>query len=248
MNKLNAALMVYDEPIKLLLQEQLSIFSSIRMNANYSNFAELLDKIMVGKPDILFVQADSEIEYNIILKITPLPCFTVLITDKNAFNIDLLHRGFFEVMDKNFSADTLLMIMSKIMRFYYRFHPINDPIKELAKEAETPYLIEKEPPKDYMFINSQKKKIRIVFEEILYAAKVGSAVKLIMKKSDPIYHNTTLCHFLQRLPPDIFIRINASTILNIKQVGEFAKNKVIVNGESFPITRQYLKNFQRAIE
>jgi DNA-binding LytR/AlgR family response regulator len=78
--------------------------------------------------------------------------------------------------------------------------------------------------------------------------KTGSSLKIIMEESDSIYYNSTLTHFLNRLPENMFLRINGSTVVNINKVGNYSKNEIIINKTVKKITRQYAKAFFRALE
>ncbi len=111
--------------------------------------------------------------------------------------------------------------------------------------------IEKQPPnesagiKDYLFLNVQKKKVKILFSEIVYIESQREYIKIITTKREYISKMST--HEIEDfLPSNLFKRIHRSYIISVSKIESYTAEMVEVNGVSIPIGRGYrdiIENF-----
>ncbi|MBS1741544.1 MAG: response regulator transcription factor [Bacteroidetes bacterium] len=97
--------------------------------------------------------------------------------------------------------------------------------------------------KDYLFLTVQKKKVKILFSEILYIESQREYIKVVTEKKEFLSRMST--HEIEKLlPSHIFKRIHRSFIISINKLESFTAESVEVNGLSIPIGR----GFREAIE
>lgn len=92
--------------------------------------------------------------------------------------------------------------------------------------------------KDYLFLTVQKKKVKILFAEILYIESQREYIKVVTTNKEFISRMST--HEIEALLPDhIFKRIHRSFIISINKLESYTAESVEVNGISIPIGRGY---------
>jgi len=92
--------------------------------------------------------------------------------------------------------------------------------------------------KDFIFLNVQKKKVKILFSEIVYIESQREYIKIVTKKREYISKMGT--HEIESvLPADQFKRIHRSFIISMSKIDSYTAEAVEVNGISIPVGRQY---------
>ena len=110
--------------------------------------------------------------------------------------------------------------------------------KVIASQAEKLRSNESGEAKDHLFLNVQKKKVKILFSEIVYIESQREYIKIVTTKKEYISKMST--HEIEALlPPNLFRRIHRSFIVSIKKIDSYTAEMVEVNGVSIPIGRGY---------
>jgi len=92
--------------------------------------------------------------------------------------------------------------------------------------------------KDFIFLNVQKKKVKILFSEIVYIESQREYIKIVTTKKEYISKMGT--HEIEALlPPNLFKRIHRSFIVSVQKIECYTSEAVEVNGMSIPIGRGY---------
>jgi two-component system, LytTR family, response regulator len=92
--------------------------------------------------------------------------------------------------------------------------------------------------KDFIFLNVQKKKVKILFAEILYIESQQEYIKIFTEKKEYISKMST--HEIEALlPSNLFIRIHRSFIVSKNKIESYTAEIVEVNGVSIPVGRGY---------
>jgi DNA-binding LytR/AlgR family response regulator len=92
--------------------------------------------------------------------------------------------------------------------------------------------------KDFIFLNVQKKKMKILFSEIVYIESQREYIKIVTTKREYISKMST--HEIEGiLPSNLFKRIHRSFIVSINKIESYTAEVVEVNGMSIPIGREY---------
>ena len=92
--------------------------------------------------------------------------------------------------------------------------------------------------KDHLFLNIQKKKVKILFSEIVFIESQREYIKIVTTKKEYISKMST--HEIEELlPANFFKRIHRSYIVAMSKIESYTAEMVEVNGVSIPIGRGY---------
>jgi two-component system, LytTR family, response regulator len=119
---------------------------------------------------------------------------------------------------------------------FERFLVAVTKVKKSQPEKEKPN--EEQDAKDYLFLNVQKKKVKILFSDIVYIESQREYIKIITTKKEYISKMGT--HEIEELlPTHLFKRIHRSFIVSLSKIESYTADMVEVNGVSIPIGRGY---------
>lgn len=92
--------------------------------------------------------------------------------------------------------------------------------------------------KDHLFLNVQKKKVKILFSEIIYIESQREYIRIVTTKKEWISKIST--HEIEALlPANLFRRIHRSFIVALSKIDSYTADTVEVSGVSIPIGRDY---------
>jgi two-component system, LytTR family, response regulator len=92
--------------------------------------------------------------------------------------------------------------------------------------------------KDFIFVNVQKKKVKLHFADIVYVESQREYVKIVTTKKEFITKMST--HEIEDLlPPQTFKRVHRSFIVSVDKIESYSAESVEVNGQFIPIGRGY---------
>jgi two-component system, LytTR family, response regulator len=98
---------------------------------------------------------------------------------------------------------------------------------------------------DFIFVKSNGKQVKIIFEELLYIQSKGDYIMFCMTNKKVIVHER-MKNIIQQLPDNQFIRIHHSYIVHIKKATAIHPNHVVIGEISLPVSEQkkeVLKDF-----
>lgn len=92
--------------------------------------------------------------------------------------------------------------------------------------------------KDHLFLNVNKKKVRIYFADILYVESQREYIKVVTAKTEFISRMST--HEIESLlPAHLFKRIHRSFIVSLGKIESYSADTIDINGTSLPVGRVY---------
>ena len=92
--------------------------------------------------------------------------------------------------------------------------------------------------KDFIFVNVQKRKVKILFSEIAYIESQCEYIKIVTTRQQYISKMST-SEIEDLLPSHLFQRIHRSFIISIDKIEAYTAEIVEVGGVSIPIGRGY---------
>lgn len=92
--------------------------------------------------------------------------------------------------------------------------------------------------RNYIFLNVKKKKVKILFSEIVYVESQREYVKIITTKKEYVSKLSTR-EIEALLPSSLFKRIHRSFIISLSKIDSYTAEQVEVHGVSIPIGRRY---------
>jgi DNA-binding LytR/AlgR family response regulator len=98
-------------------------------------------------------------------------------------------------------------------------------------------------PRDFFFISVQKKKVKILFSEIIYVESQREYVKVTTTKGEYLSKMST--HEIEALlPPNLFKRVHRSFIVSIRRIESYTAEMIEIGGVSIPIGKGYRDNME----
>jgi two-component system, LytTR family, response regulator len=117
-------------------------------------------------------------------------------------------------------------------RFLIAVTKVKTAEKEKQPSTETQEL------KDFIFLTIQKKKVKILFSEIIYIESQREYIKIITTKKEFISKMST--HEIEALlPHHLFKRVHRSFIVSVSKIDSYTAEIIEVSGLSIPIGRGY---------
>ena len=89
---------------------------------------------------------------------------------------------------------------------------------------------------DYIFVKSNLKKKKVILNELKYIIALGDYVKLVTIH-EPIIVLATMKSFAAQLPPERFMRIHKSYIVNMDKIDRYNSRNIEIDGEQIPLSR-----------
>jgi len=92
--------------------------------------------------------------------------------------------------------------------------------------------------KDFIFLNIQKKKVKILFSEIVYIESQREYIRIVTTRKEFLSKIGTQ-EIEEMLPAHLFKRVHRSFIIAVSKIDSYTADSVEVNGVSIPIGRGY---------
>ncbi|HRE65770.1 MAG TPA: response regulator transcription factor [Cyclobacteriaceae bacterium] len=101
-----------------------------------------------------------------------------------------------------------------------------------------------EEAKDFVFLNIQKKKVKIHFSDIVYIESQRDYIKIVTTKKEYVSKLSTV-EIESLLPARHFKRVHRSYIISMNMIQSYSAESVEVNGVVIPIGRMYRDVFEK---
>jgi len=102
---------------------------------------------------------------------------------------------------------------------------------------------------NHLFVKSDYKLIRIELADIKYIESQHEYIKIHLVNSAPVMTQLSLKSIEEQLPPDRFMRVHRSYIVNLSMVSVIERNRIVFDGKVYiPISEQYKEKFQEYID
>ncbi len=92
--------------------------------------------------------------------------------------------------------------------------------------------------RDFIFINVQKRKVKVLFSEILYIESQREYIKIVTIRGEYLSKMSTN-EIEELLPGQVFKRIHRSFIVSVNQIDSYTAEMVEIKGIPIPIGRGY---------
>ncbi|MFT3901685.1 MAG: LytTR family DNA-binding domain-containing protein [Niabella sp.] len=103
--------------------------------------------------------------------------------------------------------------------------------------------------RDYIFIKSEYKQLKVRFADILYIEGLKDYAKIyLIDEKVPVLSLISLKKLEEELPSDQFMRIHRSFIIAVDKILQIERNQVIIGEKRITIADQYRKSFNDFIE
>ena len=103
--------------------------------------------------------------------------------------------------------------------------------------------------KEFLFIKSEYKIVRINFNDIKYIEGMNEYIRIHLTNSKPVMTLLSMKSIEEQLPTDRFMRVHRSFIVNLSKITVIERSRIIFDVDVYiPISEQYKDNFQNFLD
>ncbi len=217
-------IIVEDEPLAVkVLSDYISQVPFLELEGTFKDAILATDWLRDNHTDLIFLDIHlPKLKGMTFLKTFTHPPAVIITTAYHQYAVEGFDLNVTDYLLKPFEFERFLIAVNKV--------------KTAQREKQKPNEIEE--MKDFIFLNVQKKKVKILFSEIVYIESQREYIKIVTTKKEYISKIST--HEIETLlPTNLFKRIHRSFIVSISKIESYTAEMVDVNGVSIPIGRDY---------
>lgn len=223
---------VDDEPLALgLVAGYIEKTPGLKLAGKFDNPLEAADFVSKNAVDLIFLDIQmpdlSGIEFTRAMEKGPKVIFT---TAYEKYALEGYRLDIIDYLMKPFSYEEFLIAVNKARKLI-----------SLEQQAS----VNVEANNQFLFLKSDYKIRRINFNDILYIEGLKDYVKVyIQNNPKPVLSLTSLKLLETKLPPDKFMRVHRSFIVNLEKIDTIERSRIVFGKEYIPVGDQYKDKFQ----
>ena len=217
-------IIVEDEPLATkVLADYISQVPFLDLQGSFKDAILATEFLHDHSVDLIFLDIHlPKLKGMAFLKTLTHPPAVIITTAYHQYAVEGFNLNVTDYLLKPFEFDRFLVAVNKV--------------KVLQKDK--PVSIEAEEKKNYLFLNVQKKKVKILFSDIVYIESQREYIKIVTTSKEFISKMST--HEIEALlPPQLFKRVHRSFIVSVSKIDSYTAEEVEVNGVSIPVGRGY---------
>ena len=217
-------IIVEDEPLAVkVLMDYISHVPFLELHGSFKDAILATDYLRSNTVDLIFLDIHlPKLKGMAFLKTLTNPPAVIITTAYHQYAVEGFNLNVTDYLLKPFEFERFLVAVTKIK----------------TAQIEKPKSTEEPDTKDHLFLNVQKKKVKILFSEILFIESQREYIKIVTIKKEYISKMST--HEIESLlPANLFKRIHRSFIVSVNKIESYTAEAVEVNGISIPIGRGY---------
>lgn len=227
MHKSIQCIVVDDEPVaREILESLLSRIDSVNLVASCKNALEAFNIINDRKVDLVFLDINMpEISGLSFAKSINSDIKIIFTTAYREYAVEGFDLKAVDYLLKPISFERLFQSINKYREQVLpgKARVINDPDSVRS---------------DYFFVRSDRKMIRIAFDNILYIESLSDYIKINLRDKSVVTRET-ITSIEAKLPKNEFIRTHRSFIVSINFVDSFTNEFIEIGKKQIPISRSY---------
>ncbi len=227
-----SCLLVDDEPLALGLLERYVLktpFLDFKFKCN--NAIEALEILNNNPIDLIFLDIQMpELSGIELSKVIGKDTRIIFTTAFNQYAIEGFKVNALDYLLKPFNYDEFLRAANKAKEWFELLNTIQKT---------------KEDNKDFIFVKSDYKQIKIPLEDIFYIEGLKDYVKIWVKDNPKAILTIMSLKVLENnLPPSKFMRIHRSFIVALDKITAVERGQIIINNIRITIAEQYKEQFK----
>jgi len=227
MSKINC-IIIEDEPLAVkILSDYISQVPFLALQGSFKDAILATEYLHENSPDLIFLDIHlPKLKGMAFLKTLSHPPAIIITTAYHQYAVEGFDLNVTDYLLKPFEFERFLTAVNK------------------AKAAQKEKTIE---PKDFIFVNVQKKKVKVLFADILYIESQREYIKIVTEKITLLSKMST--HEIEALlPPTLFKRIHRSFIVSLNKIDSYTAELVELSGITIPIGRGYREVIEKLSE
>lgn len=217
-------IIVEDEPLAVkVLSDYILQIPFLELQGTFKDAILATDYLRQNNTDLIFLDIHlPKLKGMAFLKTLIHPPAVIITTAYHQYAVEGFNLNVTDYLLKPFEFERFLIAVTKV--------------KTAQTEKQTPN--ENQEVKDYLFLNVQKKKVKILFSEIVYIESQREYIKIVTTQKEFISKMST--HEMEALlPANLFKRIHRSFIVSVSKIESYTAEMVEVNGIAIPVGKAY---------
>jgi two-component system LytT family response regulator len=217
-----SCIIIEDEPLAAkVLADYISQVPFLQLKATFKDAIIATDYVHEHTVNLIFLDINlPKLKGMAFLRTLTHPPAVIITTAYHEYAVEGFNLNVTDYLLKPFEFDRFLVAVNKL--------------KPSGKEVTNVKL----ETRDYIFLTVQKKKVRILFSEILFIESQREYIKIVTGKWE--YLSKISTHEIEAmLPSDLFRRVHRSFIISINKIEAYTADMVEINGVAIPIGKGY---------
>lgn len=223
---------VDDEPMALnLVESYIEKTPFLQLENKYNSAIDAMEFLNTEIIDVLFLDIQmpdlTGLEFS---KMLPKHTKVIFTTAFDKYALEGFKVEALDYLLKPFDYSEFLTAANKAQAWF-----------ALVKGKSSASILEK---KDFIFIKSEYKQLRIKLEDVLYFEGLKDYIKIYLKDNPkPILTLMSLKSLQEELPKDDFMRVHRSFIVSLKNIEVIERSQIIINNQRITVSEQYKAKF-----
>lgn len=232
--KFISCIVVDDEFVaREIIETHISKIPTLKIIGSYSNAIDALNCLREHPVDLIFLDINMpEISGISFAKSIHKNSKIIFTTAYREYAVEGFELQAVDYLLKPISFDRLL----KAVNNYFEIH--SDVSQDQIKTINS---------NDFMFVRSDRRMLKIDFDEIMYVESYSDYLKIHVADKI-IVTRETISAIEAKLPSKKFLRIHRSYIISLKHISSFTNEEIIVATKSLSISRSYRKEVLSVLE
>jgi len=223
MSKINC-IIIEDEPLAVkVLADYIAQVQFLQLQATFKDAILATDWLRHNHTDLIFLDIHlPKLKGMAFLKTLAHPPAVIITTAYHQYAVEGFELNVTDYLLKPFEFERFLTAVTKVSR--------------TGSEKKEPNEIPE--AKDHLFLNVQKKKVKILFADIVYIESQREYIRIVTTKKE--YLSKISTHEMEALlPAHLFKRIHRSFIIAVNKIDSYTAEMVEVSGVAIPIGKGY---------
>lgn len=229
-------IIVDDEPVaREILENHLSKIETIEVVATCKSAIEAFNEVSTKKIDLIFLDINMpEISGLSFAKSINKNIKIIFTTAYREYAVDGFDLQAVDYLLKPISFERLLQGVNKYLN---ETSPVQaaEPVEIVAEKSES------------FFVRSDRKMIKINFNEILFIESLADYIKIHLKDKNVVTRET-ISNIEAKLPQQDFIRVHRSYVVALSTITSFTNELIEIGKKQIPISRSYKETVMKKLE
>ena len=216
-------IIIEDEPLAVkVLSDYIAQIPFLELQGTFKDAILATDFLRNNQTELIFLDIHlPKLKGMAFLKTLSHPPAVIVTTAYHQYAVDGFNLNVTDYLLKPFEFERFLVAVTKV--------------KTARAEIHKPGIGE---VKDFIFLNIQKKKVKILFSEIVYIESQLEYIRIVTTTKEYLSKMST--HEIEALlPSGMFKRIHRSYIISVSKIVSYTAEIVELKGASIPIGRGY---------
>ena len=226
-------IIIEDEPLAVkVLTDYISEVPFLTLQGTFKDAILATDYLRQATVELIFLDIHlPKLKGMSFLKTLANPPAVIITTAYHQYAVEGFNLNVTDYLLKPFDFERFLVAVTKVST-------AQEPAGETGSRAG------ESGGRDFVFINVQKKRVKIFFSDIVYIESQREYIKIMTTRGEYISKMST--HEMEEiLPVHLFKRVHRSFIVSIRRIESYTAEAIEINGVSIPIGKGYRDGMEK---